>query len=253
MIPALRHWAVRLNPAKFEIFPTNDGTSGEFSRAIAMPYGPTWDVLPEQAAIGPHGGSALLDHAFFRIQRLTAEDLPKPQESKPQESRKIPMALQAAIDSMGPYPIDPIEGKRHRSPVTASIIWQLRDLGFDADTIETTVEGRGPFVRYEEANRSLSGDIARIIKSYDLRHPNKAPHAPPLQIQSSAEFITNFTPPDYLIDGLIQRRFIYSMTGPTGEGKTSVALLLALLVDRGWPLDGRDVPGALVRRTSGSL
>ena len=69
-------------------------------------------------------------------------------------------------------------------------------------------------------------------------------HAPPLQIQSSAEFINDFVPPDYLIDWLIQRRFIYSMTGPTGEGKTSVALLLALLVDRGWPLDGREIERA---------
>jgi AAA domain len=60
-------------------------------------------------------------------------------------------------------------------------------------------------------------------------------------MQSSAEFVTNFVPPDYLIDGLIQRRFIYSMTGPTGEGKTSVALLLALFVDRGWSLDNRQI------------
>src|SRR5262249_139592 len=50
--------------------------------------------------------------------------------------------------------------------------------------------------------------------------------SPPLLMQSSTEFITNFVPPDYLIDGLIQRRFIYSMTGPTGEGKTSVVLPL---------------------------
>jgi hypothetical protein len=65
--------------------------------------------------------------------------------------------------------------------------------------------------------------------------------APLLQIQSSAEFVTNFIPPDYLIDGLIQCRFIYSMTGPTGEGKTGVALLLAFLVARGLPLDGRQI------------
>ena len=67
------------------------------------------------------------------------------------------------------------------------------------------------------------------------------PRAPPLLMQSSAEFVTNFVPPDYLIDGLIQRRFIYSMTGPTGEGKTSVALSLALSVDRGWKLDNREI------------
>jgi hypothetical protein len=65
--------------------------------------------------------------------------------------------------------------------------------------------------------------------------------APPLPIQSSAEFVSNFTPPDYLIDGLLQRRFVYSMTGPTGEGKTSVVLLIALHVARGLALDGREI------------
>jgi len=44
-----------------------------------------------------------------------------------------------------------------------------------------------------------------------------------------------------IIDGIIQRRFIYSMTGPTGEGKTSVALKLAYLVAKGLPLDGREI------------
>ena len=45
-------------------------------------------------------------------------------------------------------------------------------------------------------------------------------------IFSSGEFISGFVPPDYLIDGLIQRRFCYSLTAPTGTGKTAVALLL---------------------------
>jgi AAA domain-containing protein len=42
---------------------------------------------------------------------------------------------------------------------------------------------------------------------------------------TSAEFLAGFVPPDYLIDGLLQRGFVYSFTGPTGSGKTSVALL----------------------------
>ena len=49
-------------------------------------------------------------------------------------------------------------------------------------------------------------------------------------------FITGFTPPDYLIDGILQRRFIYALTGRTGEGKTSVCLRLAAHVARGIPL-----------------
>jgi hypothetical protein len=64
---------------------------------------------------------------------------------------------------------------------------------------------------------------------------------PDTLIQSSAEFVANFTPPDYLIDGLIQRRFVYSMTAPTGAGKTCVALRIAAHVALGLPLDGREV------------
>jgi hypothetical protein len=79
--------------------------------------------------------------------------------------------------------------------------------------------------------------VAEAKKKTEARSP------PPtsLQMQSSAEFVTNFVPPDYLIDGLIQRRFIYSMTGPTGEGKTSVAMVIALYVARGLALENREI------------
>jgi hypothetical protein len=46
-------------------------------------------------------------------------------------------------------------------------------------------------------------------------------------ILSKAEFIQGFVPPDYLIDGMLQRRFIYALTGQTGHAKTAVALLIA--------------------------
>jgi AAA domain/Bifunctional DNA primase/polymerase, N-terminal len=55
------------------------------------------------------------------------------------------------------------------------------------------------------------------------------------------EFTDNFTPPDYLWDGIVQVRFAYSLTGVTGEGKTSILLLLAAHVAQGKPLHGRDV------------
>lgn len=49
-------------------------------------------------------------------------------------------------------------------------------------------------------------------------------------VQSSAEFVRDFTPPDYLIDGILQRRFLYAFTGKTGSGKTAVVLLIAVSV-----------------------
>jgi hypothetical protein len=59
--------------------------------------------------------------------------------------------------------------------------------------------------------------------------------------ESSAEFAANFVPPDYLIDGLLQRRFVYSMTGMTGAGKTCIALRIAAHVALGLELDDREV------------
>jgi hypothetical protein len=48
-------------------------------------------------------------------------------------------------------------------------------------------------------------------------------------------------PPDYLIDGLMQRRYVYSLTAPTGAGKTCIALLVAMHVALGMKLGGMDV------------
>ena len=60
-------------------------------------------------------------------------------------------------------------------------------------------------------------------------------------IQSSAEFVAGFVPPDYLVDGLIQRRYFYSMTAPTGAGKTCVAMRIAAHAALGLIINGRNV------------
>jgi hypothetical protein len=43
-------------------------------------------------------------------------------------------------------------------------------------------------------------------------------------------FMRDFTPCDYLVDGILQRRFVYALTGQTGHAKSAIALLLAELV-----------------------
>src|SRR5262249_32228280 len=57
---------------------------------------------------------------------------------------------------------------------------------------------------------------------------------------SSAEFVAGFTPPDYLIVGWLQRRFVYSLTAATGDGKTAIALLITLMISRGFKLGKLD-------------
>jgi hypothetical protein len=60
-------------------------------------------------------------------------------------------------------------------------------------------------------------------------------------IQSSAEFVKDFVPPDYLLDGILQCGFFYSITGRTGSGKTAFLLLLAASAALGRPFGTREI------------
>jgi AAA domain len=71
--------------------------------------------------------------------------------------------------------------------------------------------------------------------------PDDGPSAASPLLQSSATFIAAYVPPDYLIDGLLQRRYCYSFTGRTGDGKTAIALRIAAHVGIGRPLAGHEV------------
>src|SRR5262249_18257085 len=49
-------------------------------------------------------------------------------------------------------------------------------------------------------------------------------------VRTLAEFLADYVAPDYLVEGLLQHHYFYSLTGMTGAGKTAVALLIAILV-----------------------
>jgi hypothetical protein len=55
-------------------------------------------------------------------------------------------------------------------------------------------------------------------------------------LQTSAEFVADFTPPDYLVEDLLRRRYVYGLTGRTGDGKTAVAMRVTAHVALGLPL-----------------
>jgi hypothetical protein len=57
--------------------------------------------------------------------------------------------------------------------------------------------------------------------------------APAKLILSSRQFVAGFVPPDYIVDGLLQQGFLYSLTGATGAGKTCLTLRLAASVALG--------------------
>lgn len=52
-------------------------------------------------------------------------------------------------------------------------------------------------------------------------------------VLTSGEFVRQFQSPDYLLDPILQFRFLYSNTGKTGSGKTAVVLYIAACVALG--------------------
>jgi hypothetical protein len=59
-------------------------------------------------------------------------------------------------------------------------------------------------------------------------------------VKSSAAFVAGFIPPEYVVVGLLQRRFFYSLTGQTGAGKTAIMLLLVASAALGLSFAGRE-------------
>jgi hypothetical protein len=58
--------------------------------------------------------------------------------------------------------------------------------------------------------------------------------------RSSADFGGSMLPPDYVVDGVIMRGSVYTMTGNTGHCKTLIALSMAIAVARGAWFCGRE-------------
>jgi hypothetical protein len=70
-------------------------------------------------------------------------------------------------------------------------------------------------------------------------------------IQPAKVFVCSFTPPAYLIDGILQRGYLYSLTARTGHGKTAIAMYMAQAIARGLPMHGRPVKSGTVLLLAG--
>jgi RecA-family ATPase len=89
-------------------------------------------------------------------------------------------------------------------------------------------------------NAQLDAEVIAL----DARRNDK--QRTPLLIHSK-NFIADFAPPDYLIEGIARKRFLYSFTGQTGSGKTAICLRIAAHVALGLSLANREIdPGRVL-------
>jgi hypothetical protein len=91
--------------------------------------------------------------------------------------------------------------------------------------------------RFHDIQRVVDG--ASKFAPADDEYTDTLPPPKSVEMLTSAEFVDSYVPPDYLVEGLLQRKFFYSLTGKTGAGKTAIALLFCALVATGRVLDGR--------------
>lgn len=85
-----------------------------------------------------------------------------------------------------------------------------------------------------EARRATAEWIDRLRENMDRRAGVLVPSpAGGIQILSSDEFVSDWAPGAFLLKPIIETGRLYTLTGPTGTGKTAVALLMALSVATG--------------------
>lgn len=156
-----------------------------------------------------------------------------------------------------------------RPPTLAELfddVWPVWD-----KKVNTTAQGkeRGPefirekcaytigrFTRGEIADLKTVADAEAIVASGEASAAEDefgsdafggaAQAAPGIRIQTTAEFVGEWSPKPFLLKPVIETGRLYTATGPTGTGKTAIALLIALHIARGVELAGRKVRRAPV-------
>jgi hypothetical protein len=99
------------------------------------------------------------------------------------------------------------------------------------DELHATAQAHGLVGHFgEDAVQQRIAEAFAHAEAQPKKKVNGKSRAPAISILCKADFIKGFVPPDYLVDGIFQRRFIYALTGQTGHAKTAVALHLAELV-----------------------
>jgi len=69
----------------------------------------------------------------------------------------------------------------------------------------------------------------QIFEQFERRSNGQASNNV-IRFLAKSEFMKLFVAPDYIVDGILQRGYLYALTGSTGHAKSAIALLIAELM-----------------------
>jgi len=93
----------------------------------------------------------------------------------------------------------------------------------------------------EAAKNIMAGVPGAVVKEVDLGYRTMP------EMQATASFVKDFVAPEYIIEGVLQRGRLYTLTAPTGHGKTACSLYLAASIQQGADFCGRETErGAVI-------
>ncbi|MGY3548956.1 bifunctional DNA primase/polymerase [Bradyrhizobium sp. USDA 4469] len=232
---------------------------------IEVATAPAWLLAAVEELVERHGG----DQGGGRRERTAApggdyDAFGNRIDGREEEMRDV--VWRAVLEWYRECPIKPPETESKAHGEAAYLVYERRVKsrleGADkAELLER--EGRGSTAFMEKWRREMAkwgnpnmvAEAAKPNPNFDQRppEPNVDPEtSEPLPLLLSAEqFVAGFTPPAYLVDGVLQRGYLYALTARTGHGKTAVTMYIAQAVDRGVPMHGREVKAGTVLLLAG--
>jgi hypothetical protein len=126
-------------------------------------------------------------------------------------------------------------GDKHRdesrSAAAWRAVWPMIKRGASYEKMrEALLNHKVADVREWARTKGMAGGERELRRIYDRTVRDEESD---FRIQTSEEFIADWQSPDWFVDGVLQRKFLYAMTGVTGHGKTAVAMRLANSVGEG--------------------
>jgi hypothetical protein len=166
------------------------------------------------------GVIAIADTAVtgVHLTRLRSDGSGKAEFEDPDENAKImvghsagsPIVLAPPNDLLGQVITEGIEDGLSAHEITGFGVGSRRMKTPDANEIARTHGKDALRAAIDTGWTKTNGSAA----------PPNDENAPRL-VLTLPEFLSKFEAPDYLVDGLLQRHFLYSLTGMTGAGKTA--------------------------------